>query len=213
MSAVSAGPQGPDDDGPAWPDDAVEVGRIVDAWGIQGGIKVQPFSSDPQALFSSRRWFLKPPAGPAQAPATVAKAKPGPAAFPLPRLLKITQAREQGALVVARAQELPDRNAAEALKGARIFISRQSFPTAKDGEYYWIDLIGLAVVNRAGEPLGTVSDLLDTGAHCVLRVQRPDAPAGATGDEAERLIPFVDAFVDDVDLAARRITVDWGLDY
>lgn len=207
MSAVSAGPSGPHDDGPAWPDDAVEVGRIVDAWGIQGGIKVQPFSSDPQALFSSRRWFLKPPAGPA--PKSVGKS-PG---TPLPQLLKITQAREQGSVVVARAQEVADRNAAEALRGARIFISRQSFPTAKDGEYYWIDLIGLAVVNREGEALGTVTDLLDTGAHCVLRLQRPDAPADAKADEAERLIPFVDAYVDAVDLAGRRITVDWGLDY
>ncbi len=191
-------------DTPAWPDDAVEVGRIVDAWGIQGGFKVQAFSSDPQALFSSRRWFLQPPAGPAPK---------GTVAASLPRLLKITQAREQGALVVARAQEVPDRNAAEALRGARVFVSRQSFPTAKDGEYYWIDLIGLAVFNREGVALGTVSDLLDTGVHCVLRVQRPDAPTDAKPDEAERLIPFVDAFVDDVDLAARRITVDWGLDY
>lgn len=192
-----------DIDAPAWPDDAVEVGRIVDAWGIQGGIKVQPFSSEPQALFSSRRWFLKPPAGPA----------PKGGAATLPRLLKITEAREQGALVVARAQEVPDRNAAEALKGTRVFISRQSFPTAKDGEYYWIDLIGLEVVNRDGVLLGAVSDLIDTGVHCVLRVQRPDAPPDAKPDEAERLIPFVDAYVDAVDLAARRITVDWGLDY
>ena len=52
-----------DDEQVAWPDDAVEVGRIVDAWGIKGGIKVQPFSSDPQALFSTRRWFIQPPAG------------------------------------------------------------------------------------------------------------------------------------------------------
>ncbi len=193
------------DDAPAWPDDAVEVGRIVDAWGIQGGIKVQPFSADPQALFSSRRWFLKPPEGPAP--------KPGAAAVRLPRLLKITQAREQGALVVARAQEVPDRNAAEALKGARIFISRQSFPTAQEGEYYWVDLIGLSVVNREGAELGTVADLLDTGAHCVLRVRRPDAAPQAKGEEAERLIPFVDAYVDEVDLPGRRITVDWGLDY
>lgn len=209
MSALSVGPSGPHDDTPAWPDDAVEVGRILDAWGIQGGIKVQPFSSDPQALFSSRRWFLQPPDGPA--PKSVA-GKAGSGA-PLPRLLKITQAREQGSVVVARAQDVADRNAAEALRGARIFISRQSFPTAKDGEYYWIDLIGLAVVNREGEALGTVTDLLDTGAHCVLRVQRPDAPADAKADEAERLIPFVDAYVDSVDLAGRRITVDWGLDY
>jgi len=191
------------DDTPAWPDDAVEVGRIVDAWGIQGGIKVQPFSSDPQALFSSRRWFLKASAGPATKAAAAA----------LPRLLKITEAREQGAVVVARAQEVSDRNAAEALKGARVFISRQSFPTAKDGEYYWIDLIGLDVVNRDGALLGTVSDLIDTGVHCVLRVQRPDAPPDAKPDEAERLIPFVDAYVDAVDIPGRRITVDWGLDY
>lgn len=214
MSTLSQGSQvaktADFDDAPAWPDDAVEVGCIVDAWGIQGGIKVKPFSSDPQALFSSRRWFLQPPAGPA--PKTV-KAGAGAGATALPRLLKITQAREQGAVVVARAQEVADRNAAEALRGARIFISRQSFPTAKEGEYYWIDLIGLSVVNREGEALGTVIDLLDTGAHCVLRLQRPDAPADAKPDEAERLIPFVDAYVDKVDLAERRITVDWGLDY
>ena len=191
------------DDTPAWPDDAVEVGCIVDAWGIQGGIKVKPFSSDPQALFSSRRWFLQPPVGPA----------PKTSAAKLPRVLKITQSREQNGLVMARVQDVDDRNAAEALRGARIFISRQSFPTAKDGEYYWIDLIGLVVVNREGALLGNVIDLLDTGAHCVLRVQRPDAPADAKPDEAERLIPFVDAYVDKVDLAERRITVDWGLDY
>lgn len=192
------------DDSPAWPEDAVEVGRVVDAWGIQGGFKIQPFSADPQALFSSRRWFLKPPDGPAPKGTTAAR---------LPRVLKITQAREQGDLIVATAQDIADRNAAESLRGARVFISRQSFPTAKDGEYYWIDLIGLSVVNREGEPLGTVTDLLDTGAHCVLRVQRPDAPADAKPDEAERLIPFVDAYVDEVDLNARRITVDWGVDY
>jgi 16S rRNA processing protein RimM len=192
------------DDTPAWPDDAVEVGRIVDAWGIQGGFKVQPFSADPQALFSSRRWFLKPPEGPAPKAA---------GSLRLPRLLKITHAREQGAWVVARAQDVVDRNAAEALKGVRVFVSRQSFPSARDGEYYWVDLIGLQVFNRDGALLGTVSDLLDTGAHCVLRVQRPDAPPDARADEAERLIPFVDAYVDAVDLSGRRITVDWGLDY
>jgi 16S rRNA processing protein RimM len=170
-----------------WPDDAVEVGRIVDAWGIKGGIKVLPFSHDPQALFSSRRWFLQTGAG--------------------RRLLKVTSAREQGDVVVATAQELDDRNAAEALKGAQVFVSRASFPSADPDEYYWIDLIGLDVVNRQGEALGTVQDLIDTGAHSVLRVQ----PGGEGA--AERLIPFVAAYVDEVSLEHRRITVDWGLDY
>lgn len=214
---------------PAFPDDAVEVGRILGAWGIKGGIRVQPFSRDPKALFSSRRWFLKPPeaAGAVAPPPSVAGAAPaagrgatrparaGAAAVPapLPRLLRITSSKEQGDAVVATAQELPDRNAAEAMKGARVFVSRSSFPTAGDGEFYWIDLIGLAVVNRQGEALGTVTDLLDTGAHSVLRIRRPDAAPDAPLDAAERLVPFVAAFIDDVNLAERRITVDWGLDY
>ncbi len=191
---------------PAFPDDAVEVGRVLGAWGIKGGIRVQPFSKAPEALFSSRRWFIRPPEGPAVG------ARPGTAAA-YPRLLRITSSKAQGDAVVATAQELPDRNAAEAMKGARIFIARSSFPTAGDGEYYWIDLIGLDVVNRAGQALGTVTGLLDTGAHSVLRIRRPDAVEGAPLDQAERLIPFVAAYIDDVNLAERRITVDWGLDY
>src|SRR5712691_9658046 len=109
-------------DTPAWPEDAIEVGRIVDAWGVKGWIKVQPFAADPQALFSSRRWFLKPPEpqGPKRLPAAVA----------VPPILKITQAKHHGDGVVAQAQEVDDRSAAEALRGARVFVPRASFPTA-----------------------------------------------------------------------------------
>jgi 16S rRNA processing protein RimM len=198
-----AAPGGPDE--PRFPDDAVEVGRVMGAWGIQGGIRVAPFSKDPQALFATRTWFVLPPEARA--------AGPRPATAVLPRLLSVIRAREQGDAVVATAEELPDRNAAEAMKGARIFVARSSFPTAGDGEFYWIDLIGLAVVNRQGEALGTVTGLIDTGPHSVLRIARPDAAADAPPDAAERLIPFVAAFVDGVSLADKRITVDWGLDY
>ena len=128
-------------------------------------------------------------------------------------VLRIAHSKVHGDSVVATAQELPDRNAAEAMQGARLFIARSNFPKAGIGEYYWIDLIGLEVVNRQGEALGTVSELLDTGAHSVLRMRRPDAVEGASIESSERLIPFVAAFIDDVNLAERRITVDWGLDY
>ncbi len=185
---------------PAWPDDAVEVGRITGAWGVKGWFKVQPFASDPQALFSSKRWFLK--AGDDLRPA-----RPGSAA--LPSLLKIAEAKAHGDGVVARAHEVEDRNASEALRGARIFIARSSFPTAGPDEYYWVDLIGLAVVNREAQSLGTVVGLMDTGAHSVLRV----LPEGGRGEADERLIPFVAQYVDEVSLEARRIRVDWGLDY
>jgi 16S rRNA processing protein RimM len=104
-----------------------------------------------------------------------------------------------------------DRTGAEALRGARVFVSRASFPTAEPDEYYWVDLIGMSVVNLQGEALGTVVSLLDTGPHSVLRI----APPGADPNDeaAQRLVPFVAAYVSDVSLADKRITVDWGLDY
>ena len=190
-------------DDPPWPDDAVEVGRIVGAWGLKGWIKVHPFASDPQALFSSRRWFIKPPE-------EGAVKRPGaPPASALPLLLKITEAKDHGDVVVALAQDVADRDAAEALRGARVFVGRSSFPTPDADEFYWIDLIGLDVVNREGERLGTVTGLIDTGPHSVLRV----APTPGAAETDERLIPFVGAYVDDVSLSERRITVDWGLDF
>jgi 16S rRNA processing protein RimM len=66
-------------------------------------------------------------------------------------LLRIREAKEHADTIVAtRRQEVDDRSAAEALKGARIFVPRSSFPTAGDDEYYWVDLLGLDVVNREG---------------------------------------------------------------
>ena len=185
-------------DTPDFPADAVEVGRVVGAWGVKGAFKVQAYASDPQVLYSSKRWFLQAPAGRRQV---------------VPPLLRVTQAREQAGVVVATAQEVANRDGGEALTGARVFVSRASFPTAGDDEYYWVDLIGLTVINRDGVTLGEVTDLIDAGVHSVLRVRRPDAAADASLDEAERLIPFVAACVDSVDLVSRQVRVDWGLDY
>ena len=189
---------------PVWPDDAVEVGCIIDAWGIKGWIKVQPYASDPQALFATKRWFLRPAATPIGL-------RPG--AKSMPSLLKIVLAKEHQGGIVAQARDVPDRSAAEALRGARIFVSRQSFPTADPDEFYWVDLIGLVVFNREGDALGSVVGLIDTGPHSVLRVAPGEVPEGKSAQEAERLIPFVSAYVDSVSLPERRIVVDWGLDY
>jgi len=199
---AAARPQGAD---PTWPDDAIEVGRIVDAWGLKGWLKIQPFASDPQALFSSRRWFILP-----------SEKMAGPVAVAgrqIPSLLKITQIKDHGEVVVALAQEVPDRTAAEALRGARVFVGRASFPTAGPDEFYWVDLIGLRVINREGEVLGDVAGLIDTGPHSVLRVTPEIILPGVSAEEAERLIPFVGAYIDDVSLERRLITVAWGLDY
>lgn len=177
------------------PADAIEVGRIADAWGIKGWFKVLPHSADPQALFSSTRWYLQP-------------AEKGPKTFSGTVLLRVRETKEHSDSVVARADGVADRTGAEALRGARIFIPRSSFPTAQGDEYYWVDLLGLDVVNREGVHLGRVKDLMATGPQTVLVVEYEEA-----GKTLERMLPFVAAYVDGVDLAARRIDVDWQADY
>jgi 16S rRNA processing protein RimM len=102
---------------------------------------------------------------------------------------------------------------AEALRGSRIFLPRSSFPAASKDEFYWVDLIGLNVVNREGVDLGCVRDLMSTGPQSVLCVEYTAPQADGSTAVAERMIPFVSVFVDNVDMAARRITVDWQPDY
>jgi 16S rRNA processing protein RimM len=177
------------------PADAIEVGRIADAWGVKGWFKVLPHSADPQALFSSTRWYLQP-------------SEKGPKVFSGTVLLRVRETKEHSDAVVARAEGVEDRNSAEALKGARIFIPRSSFPTAAEDEYYWVDLIGLDIVNREGVHLGKVKELVATGPQSVLVVEFEEE-----GKMQERMIPFVSAYVDNVDVRGRRIEVDWQVDY
>ncbi len=177
------------------PADAVEVGRIADAWGVKGWFKVLPYSSHPEALFSSKRWFLLP-------------TEKGTPTFSGSMKLAVKEAKEHSGHVVVHAHEVSDRSDAEALRGARILISRASFPTAAVDEYYWVDLIGLAVVNREQVALGTVRELLSTGPQTVLVMEYLE-----NGKLQDRLIPFVSAYVDEVDFAGRCIRVDWQADY
>lgn len=174
-----------------WPADAVAVGRIVGAYGLKGMVRAAPESADAAALLHAADWWLL-------------------LGVQRPQRYKLaTRARRlHGGAVVAAVAGVSERNGAEALKGAQVFVRRADFPPAPEDSFYWVDLIGLAVINRQGVLLGTVSGLLDNGAQAVLRVA---SPAGAT--PAERLIPFVAPVVGEVSLAERRIEVDWGEDY
>ncbi len=176
------------------PADAVEVGRVVDAWGVKGGIKILPYSADPQALFSSKRWFLTPPHPPDARRTAVC--------------LPVQQARSHSSCVVATSLEVVDRDTALALKGASVYVSRSSFPTPAEDEFYWVDLIGCQVFNRSALNLGRIHDLLSAGSQTVMVLQDEDS-----NPPRERLIPFVAAFVDAVDIGKRRVTVDWEADY
>jgi 16S rRNA processing protein RimM len=171
------------------PSDLVVVGHVVDAWRLDGGVKIAPYSNDAAALLAAREWWFD-----------VKGAL---------RSFDVVGAKAHGSTVTARLVGIVDRDGAESLKGARISVARRAFPVPDDGEFYWVDLIGAEVVNLQGDVLGKVADLADNGAHQNLVVRR----VGVDGRTIERSIPFVDAHVPTVDIAGGRIVVDWRSDY
>lgn len=192
-----------DDAGPeAVPADLIQVGYISGAYGIAGGIRVTPHSKDADALLSVKTWWLDKPAL---------------------RPVKVRSAKYHSGDVTATLVGVSDRVPAEALKGATVQVSRADFPELPEDEFYWTDLIGMDAVNLQGEALGKVTDMMDNGAQSILRISpsstsisqpaATDAPEVPEAAPAERLVPFVDQFVKNVDRAARLITLDWGLDY
>lgn len=180
----------------AWPDDVLEVGAIVDAYGLKGWVKIVPHSGvgrGGDALLKAHLWWLEK----------------GAERFSV----GITQSKTHADTVVAHLAGLADRDQALALRGYRVFLRREDFPALGNDEFYWVDLIGLDVVNEAGVELGRVGDMIDNGAHSIMRVDYPVGDKNGKPVMGERLIPFVGVYVKTVDQAAKRIVVDWEADY
>jgi 16S rRNA processing protein RimM len=171
------------------PPDLVLMAQVKEPYGLKGWIKLYSFSEDHASLAGFKEWWVD----------YGSEAKPDWRA-----VVPEAQDMHSGTLI-AKLPGVSDRDQAFALKGKRIAVPRSLFPasTGEDG-YYWSDLIGLDVKNRQGELLGQVDGLLDLGPHEVLRLK---------GEEGEILIPFVAQYVDQVDVEAKVITVDWGKDY
>lgn len=171
------------------PPDLVPVGHITGAYGVQGWIRIHPYSADAGALLHAKTWWFNQ-------------------SNQLHDVEKL-EAKRHGDSVVARVMGLVERDAAENLKGTVIHIRRSHFPVLAENEFYWCDLIGLAVENCQGESLGVVAGLIESGAHPILRVVGSEENSSGR----EYLIPFVDQFVPSVDQHNKKIIVDWGLDY
>lgn len=163
----------------------VIMGRVASAHGIRGWVKIQPFTEYLDSLLDYDTWWIGREHGPW-------------------REVKVEQSEVHNKTLAALLAGCPDRNAAERLKGQLIAVPRSELPEQDEDEYYWSDLIGMSVVNEAGERLGTVANLLETGANDVLSVK---------GDSGEILIPFVEAAIKKVDLQNKTILVDWSADY
>lgn len=159
------------------------MGRVAAPYAVKGWIKLQTFTEHLDSLLDYEVWRL---------------GRNGEW-----REFRLLEGKVHGQSLLARLQGVDDRNGAEALQGMDVAVRRDEMPQADEGEYYWDELIGMEVVNVQGEALGRVEGLLETGAHDVLQVR---------GDRV-RLIPFVEAYIQEVDVEAGRMVVDWGLDW
>ncbi len=159
------------------------MGRVTGPFGVLGWVRVHPYTETSGSLTRYRTWWL-------------GREEPY-------RACEVEQARVHGAEVLAKLAGVDDRDAAARLKGEWVALPRSALPAPAQDEYYWVDLIGLSVVNTEGVGLGTVKALMETGANDVLVVE----------GERERLIPFIRQVILDVDLEGKTIRVDWGVDY
>ncbi|MEO7403628.1 MAG: ribosome maturation factor RimM [Burkholderiales bacterium] len=168
------------------------MGWIHSPHGIQGWVNIQALTETPDALAAFRTWWI----GPRGAAAANAKGS---------REIDVLEVRRAGDHLVARLAGCVDREQALALKGAEIAVPRSWLPAVDEGEVYWDELVGLNVVNEGSESLGVVSGFFSNGGHDVLRVKDL---AGV-----ERLIPYVAATVEEVDLQAGVVRVRWQRDW
>lgn len=160
----------------------VAVGRVAGPHGVEGALKVAPFSGDPSGMLRASSVRLSRKAG-----------GRGPAEE---RDFEVRAARPQGGCAVFSLAGIASPEEARTWAGAVVSVRREDLPAAGEDEYYWVDLVGCAVVDPAGTPIGTVSRVEGGAAHDWLVVDRG-------GEEA--LLPMVGTFVLDVDVGERRI--------
>ena len=180
--------------------DLIELGAISEAQGLQGQVKVRPHSPEPVALLSSKTvWLSLIPRRDAGVSASVEQASL--------TQYKVKSAKLHSGNVVMALEGVSDRDQALALKGARILVTRDTFPKTESDSYYWVDLIGCQAANVQGESLGEVIDITENGAHGVIVL------GDAETKIVKQLVPFVKEVVQGVDLANKTITLDWQSDW
>ena len=158
----------------------IALAKVGRPYGLTGALHWYPYSKDAQTLLKAREVMIGT------------------------TMYAVTRSRRHGESIVAEIVGVTSPEAAARLTNNEIFVDKSYFAALPEGEYYWIDLIGLTCTN--GERVfGEIAKIFESGAHPILRVKRP-ATDPTPGDE---LIPFVDAIVRSVDIAARRVDVDW----
>lgn len=168
------------------PSDLVVVGRISGIFGVRGWVKVYSYTHPLENILVYNPWQVR---------SNLVGEEWRP--------MNVQGGRPHGKGIVAQLEGFSDPESARTLLGADIAVCQNQLPPPRSGQYYWRDLVGLAVETLDGVALGTVDHLLETGANDVLVVM---------GDR-ERLLPYIDQVVVEVDLHEKRMRVDWDPEF
>jgi 16S rRNA processing protein RimM len=163
---------------PVAPPAQICVARIGAAHGVRGAVKLWTFTEDPLAVKDYGPLLTKDGG----------------------RQFEVTQMHEAKGHLVATLKGVASREDAERLNGVELYVAREKLPQTDDGEYYHVDLIGLAAVNGRDEPVGRVIAIHNFGAGDIIEIA---PPGGAT-----MLLPFSNAVVPTVDLAGGRVVIE-----
>ena len=174
---------------PAPAEDLIVLGKIVSVHGVRGDVKVYSFTDPIDNLLDFGRWTLK--------------------RGDEVRQVELVGGRLQGKILVAKLKGIDDREEARSLAEFEICIPRSLLPQLSEGEYYWYQLEGLKVIDQAGQLLGCIDHLLETGSNDVMVVK----PCPGSLDDRERLLPYTGQCVLTVDLKAGEMRVDWDADF
>jgi 16S rRNA processing protein RimM len=166
----------------------VVMGRIVAPYGVLGWLKVVPDTEVFDGLFDYPVWWL---------------GKDGNW-----QEKKVEAAKVHNDVLVVKLQGVDDRDAAFACKGLQVAVPRDALPEPDEDEYYWSDLIGVSVKNQQGVDFGLITNVFETGANDVIVVK-----SSKENGSKERLLPFVDQVVIDVDIQGKTMLVDWLVEW
>lgn len=188
----------------------VVMGRIVAPYGVFGWVKVIPDTEAFDGLFDYETWWLG--RGEQWREHTVETAK------------------VHNDVLLVKLKGIDDRDAAFACKNTQIAVPRALLPAPDENEYYWSDLIGVQVKNQQGVDFGVIVEVFETGANDVIVTHMPlsgnaaevvnvalnaeqKKQKSAKPQMHERLIPFIDDVVLEVDTVAKTMLVDWDKDF
>lgn len=159
------------------------LGRLGDAFGVNGWSHLFSFTEPQSNIFNYKNWQLQ-------------KNTANPGDF---ELIKLDDYKPHGKGYIVKIAHTHDRDDALRLKGKSIAVERTELPTLKKNEYYWSDLIGLAVTNVQGESLGTIDYLFETGSNDVIVTT------------SRQFIPYLKSVIVEIDLQKKIMRVDWEI--